>query len=262
MPDTSSLQELGFTQYEAACYMALASVHPVNGSRLSRISGVARSRIYDVLRNMTAKGWVLEVDSGRYVPLPPDELVERLRNDFENSIHAFEKEITQTSQESVYEYIWTLTGYENIMNKAVQMIRSADSEIYVRLFPTAASKLAGPLKKAESRGVKIRFIAMGDIPLEFDVQVIHPEKDVLQETIGGRSFDIITDRRESLVGIFETGNEDNSPISWTRNHWFVTANRDSLRHDFYHCFLEKTYDRHLELSDREKRMYRIIKQDD
>ncbi|MCF8045374.1 MAG: hypothetical protein K9J83_05900, partial [Desulfarculaceae bacterium] len=86
MPDISSLQELGFSQYEAPCYMALVSVHPVNGSKLSRISGVARSRIYDVLRNMTAKGWVLEVDSGQYVPLPPDELAERLRHDFENSI--------------------------------------------------------------------------------------------------------------------------------------------------------------------------------
>ena len=261
MSDISSLQELGFTQYEAACYMALVSDHPANGSKLSRISGVARSRIYDVLRNMTAKGWVLEVDSGQYVPLPPDELVERLRHDFENSIAAFEKEITETSQDTVYEYIWTLTGYDTIMNKAVQMIRSAENEIYVRLFPRAATKLVRHLKKAENHGVNIRFIAMGDIPLEFDVQVIHPEQDGLQETIGGRSFDIITDRKESLVGIFESGNEDNSPISWTRNHWFVTANRDSLRHDFYHCFLEKTYDRHLELSDREKRIYRIIKQD-
>ena len=261
MQVTSSLKELGFTQYEAACYMGLVSVHPINGSRLSKISGVARSRIYDVLRNMAAKGWVLEVESGQYVPLPPDELVERLRHDFETSIAAFEKELAQTSQETVYEYIWTLTGYENIMNKAVQMIRSAENEIYVRLFPQAAARLAPHLKKAESRGVNIRFIAMGEIPLEFDVQVIHPEQDVLQETIGGRSFDIITDRKESLVGIFETGNEDNSPISWTRNHWFVTANRDSLRHDFYHCFLEKTYDRHIELSNREKRIYRTIKQD-
>lgn len=261
MPDFSSLQELGFTQYEAACYMALISEHPVNGSRLSKISGVARSRIYDVLRSMTAKGWALEAEAGRYVPLPPDELVERLRHGFENSIAGFEKEIAAASQETVYEYIWTLTGYDNIMNKAAQMISSAGSEIYVRLFPKAAHKLVQPLKAAEKRGVNIRFIAMGEISVEFDVQVIHPEQDVLQETIGGRSFDIITDRKESLVGIFETGNEDNSPISWTRNHWFVTANRDSLRHDFYHCFLEKTYDRHLELTEREKRIYHIIKQD-
>jgi len=63
------------------------------------------------------------------------------------------------------------------------------------------------------------------------------------------------------VGIFETDNEDNSPINWTRNRWFITANRDSLRHDFYHAFLEKTVDQNSDLTKNEKRIYQIIKED-
>ncbi len=63
------------------------------------------------------------------------------------------------------------------------------------------------------------------------------------------------------MGIFEVDNEDNSPINWTRNPWFVIANRDSLRHDFYHCFLEKTLDRHLGLTEEEKQLYQLIKMD-
>ena len=53
---SANLKELGFSQYEAACYVALVGDHPLNGSQLSKISGIARSRIYDVLRSLLAKG--------------------------------------------------------------------------------------------------------------------------------------------------------------------------------------------------------------
>lgn len=257
----SNLQELGFTQYEAACYMALVKSHPVNGSQLSKASGIARSRIYDVLRNMMAKGYVMEAEAGLYVPLPPDELISRLKAGFSTHLKAFEKEIDKASLKNTYEFIWTLTGYDTVMEKAVQMIKAAKQEIYARIFPKTADRLIDHLKEAENRNVNIRIIAMGQMPVTFDVQVVHPDTGTLENTIGGRSFDIIVDRRESLVGIFEMGNEDRSPISWTRNKWFVTANRDSLRHDFYHCFLEKIYDRQLSLSQHEKHIYELIKND-
>lgn len=262
MDNISSLKELGFTQYEAACYMALISKHPVNGSKLSKISGIARSRIYDVLRSMISKGYVLETDSSQYAPFPPDELIKKLNMDFKQKITAFKKEVDKALQEPVYEYIWTLTGYENIMLKAKQMIENAETEIYARLFSKASNYLEKYLKEADKRGVNIRYIAMGDVSVDFDVQVIHPEKDLLIEKIGGRSFDIITDKKESLAGVFESGNEDESPISWTRNKWFVTANRDSLRHDFYHCFLTKIYDDNKDLTKKEIKIYQIIKKDE
>ena len=255
------LKDLGFSQYEAACYMTLVASHPVNGSQLSKLSGIARSRIYDVLRSLTAKGYVLEVAPGQYAPLPSDELIRRLQREFQANISALEKEIAGASQKEDFEYVWTLTGYDTVMAKARDMISSASKEIYARLFPEADRHLAKDLLAAHNRGVAIRYIAMGEIPQRFEVQVSHPGQADLIAKIGGRSFDIITDKQEALVGIFEAGNEDDSPINWTRNQWFIIANRDSLRHDFYHCFLEKTLDRNQPLDDREKKIYQLIKQD-
>lgn len=261
MENRSALTHLGFSQYEATCYMALVGSHPVNGSQLSKVSGIARSRIYDVLRNLITKGYVIEVRSGQYAPLPSDELIRRLKREFETNITAVEKEISKAFQKEDFEYVWTLNGYDNVIAKAKDMIGEAREEIYVRLFPEADNRLSDALETAENRGVSIRYIAMGDVPDRFEIQVTHPDKDDLIAKIGGRSFDIITDRQEALVGIFETGNEDESPINWTRNQWFIIANRDSLRHDFYHCFLEKTLDRNQPLTEREKKIYQLIKQD-
>jgi len=261
MENRSGLTHLGFSQYEATCYMALVGNHPVNGSQLSKVSGIARSRIYDVLRNLMARGYVIEIQAGQFAPLPSDELIRRLKREFNTNIERVEKEITKASQKEDFEYVWTLTGYDNVMSKARDMIGAANQEIYARLFPEADQHLAASLEAAKKRGVSIRYIAMGEVPNRFDIQVTHPDKEDLISKIGGRSFDIITDQQEALVGIFETGNEDESTINWTRNQWFIIANRDSLRHDFYHCFLEKTLDRNQPLTDHEKRIYKLIKQD-
>ena len=261
MDTYSNLKELGFSQYEAACYMALVGNHPVNGSQLSKVSGIARSRIYDVLRSLISKGYVIEVNSGQYAPLPSDELVRRLKRSFDGNIEAFEDQILNASQKDDFEFVWTITGYENVMEKALEMIKQAKEEIYIRLFPKANRHLDKYLTAADKRGVKIRYIAMGKIPKKFDIQVMHPDHEHLQQIIGGRSIEVIIDKKEALVGIFETDNENSSPINWTRNQWFIVANRDSLRHDFYHCFLEKILDRHQELTKEEKRIYKIIKED-
>ncbi len=261
MNTDSNLKELGFSQYEAACYMALVSNHPANGSQLSKISGIARSRIYDVIRNLISKGYVIEVNAGQFAPLPADELIRRLKRNFDHNIKAFEDQIAAASQTDDFEFVWTITGYENVMEKAIEMIRNADNEIYVRLFPKAYHRLDKYLTQADKRGVNIRYIAMGKTAKKFDIQVMHPDHEHLQKTIGGRSIEVITDKREALVGIFETDKEDSSPINWTRNQWFIVANRDSLRHDFYHCFLEKILDQQIEPTADEKRIYKIIKED-
>jgi HTH-type transcriptional regulator, sugar sensing transcriptional regulator len=261
MTEYDRLKNLGLSQYESSCYLALVSWHPVNGSQLSRRSGIARSRIYDVLRNLIRKGFVLEAANGQYVPLPPEELYKRLQGQFDDGLEALKEQVAGASPDTAYEFIWSIRGFDQVMAKAREMIAEARRELYVRLFPESGNLLVTDLLAAEGRGVRIRYISMGEVPVDFDIQVVHPNSRDLIAVIGGRSFDIIADKSEALVGIFEEGQELSSPINWTRNRWFVIANRDSLRHDFYHYFLEKIYDRGQTLDERDKRIYAIIKGD-
>ena len=261
MADFDKLKNLGFSQYEITCYLTLAAHHPINGSQVSSISGMARSRVYDVLRNMVRKGLVLDIGDGLYVPLPPDELYKRLQNQFDDGLEALKEQLDGSAANAAYEFIWMIRGYQQVITKAREMIANAREELYVRLFPDSGHLLEPDLKHAERRGVGIRFIAMGEMPAKFEIQVTHPNADHLLETIGGRSFDIIADKKEALVGIFERGQKDTSPINWTRNRWFVIANRDSLRHDFYHCMLDKIIEQGQGLSDRERQIYAFIRAD-
>ncbi len=262
MDTAALLRDFAFSKYESTCYLTLLAHHPSNGSQLSKLSGIARSRIYDVLRTLSRKGVVFEITPGQYVPLPFEELKKRLRSQFETNLTLLEDTLNKAVQKSDHEYLFTINGYKDVIAKAEDIIGSVKQELYLRLFPGTWQTLEGRIADAVTRGVGVRMVSMGVMPLTYDIQVVHPHADTLPDTLGGESIDIIADKSEALVGIIEADQKDTTPIIWTRNRWFVTANRDSVRHDFYHCFLNKIYDRGEQLSAREKKIYEFIKKDD
>jgi sugar-specific transcriptional regulator TrmB len=162
-----------------------------------------------------------------------------------------------------YDYVWTIKGKDNILIKARQMIKSAQKELYVRLTPVEGETLDQDLEKAEQRGVALRYVSVGK-PGEkrFAIQVEHPESERLIEVLGGRIVDVIVDRKEALVGNFPIAAQAEPLVNWTRNYWFVSTSRDSVRHDFYHYFLYKLYDRGKGLSAKDEAVYQLIKSDD
>lgn len=179
--------ELGSSQYEIGCYLNLVAHNPLNCSQLSRLSGVSRSKIYDVLRNMINKAVVVEIENGLYIPLPPEELFKRLRHRFDNNIELFREQIKKTTSENAYEFVWTIKGYAEVMTKARELIESVEEEIYIRAARMESRLVDDALHAAEPRGVTIKYIRLGQPPSKFPIQVIHPEIEELIEIIAGGS---------------------------------------------------------------------------
>ncbi len=256
------LRDFAFSKYESSCYLALLAKHPANGSQLSKLSGIARSRIYDVVRSLVTKKVAFEIEKGLYVPLPFEELKKRLRGQFESNLKILDDQLNAMIDQSSFEYLLTLKGVEEVLAKATDIIDASKQELYLRLFPYTWERLSGHIEQAIDRGVGVRFISMGPVGRHYDIQIIHPDAEHLEDQLGGESIDIIADKNEALAGIFETDHVHRSPFIWTRNHWFVIANRDSLRHDFYHYFLDKLYEKGEPFSTRDKQIYAFIKADD
>ena len=256
------LRDFAFSKYESSCYLALLAKHPANGSQLSRLSGIARSRIYDVLRSLANKKIIFEIEKGLYVPLPFEELKKRLRGQFESNLKILDDQLNAMIEQTKFEYLLTLNGVDEVFSKAKDIIDSSRKELYMRLFPDTWERLKDHIEEAIHRGVGVRFISMGSMDLYYDIQIFHPDFDHLIDKLGGESIDIIADKIEALAGVFEADNVHHSPFIWTRNHWFVIANRDSLRHDFYHYFFNKLYEKGESLSTRDKQIYEFIKADD
>jgi sugar-specific transcriptional regulator TrmB len=196
-----------------------------------------------------------------YIPLPPAELIKQLRKNYETDLGKLEALIEDAQAPSQTDFIWTLNGYDMAISKAREMIAAAEAEIYIRLYPEEAQRLVSSLVAAQNRGVSVKCIFMKPYPDTFALQVTHPENEEIETSIGGRSFDLVVDKAEFLGGIIESGKEEQAKINWGRNRWSVIAGRDSLRHDFFHYFLDKLYEGKSGLTAEEAELYRIIRED-
>jgi sugar-specific transcriptional regulator TrmB len=261
MPQSYHLPNIGLSDSAIHTYLSLLQHHPVNGSQLSRRSGIPRARIYDILRSLKRRGFVAESSKGLFVPLPPDELIKQLRRSHEKDLSRFQALVDDLQAPADHDFIWTVTGYQRIMDKAREMIDAARTEIYIRLFPQEADTLVQTLKAAEQRAVQVKCIFMGPFPETFAIQVTHPQHEVVKHGLGGRSFDLVVDNEEFIGGLFTAENIDECRINWGRNRWFVIAGRDSLRHDFFHYFLYKIHTLQQPLDDDEKQLYELILND-
>ncbi len=54
-----AIKNLGLSTYQAEAYFALLLESPLTGYKLSKISSVPRSRIYETIEKLIAKGLVL-----------------------------------------------------------------------------------------------------------------------------------------------------------------------------------------------------------
>ena len=261
MSQAYHLDRLGLSDYATHAYLTLLQHHPINGSQLSKRSGIPRARIYDVLRALKKKGIVSEASKGLFVPLPPDELIKQLRRNHEKDIDRLQSLIDEIQAPNDHDYIWSITGYQRVMEKAREMIDASRHEIYIRLFPEDADMLIIPLKKAERRSVQVKCIFMAPYTKSFAIQVIHPQHETVMRKLGGRSFDLVVDKEEFIGGLFTPESINESRINWGRNRWFVVSGRDSLRHDFFHYFLYKTQTLGQSLDGDEQKIYKIILND-
>lgn len=240
-----SLQNIGFTSYEARVFAALMKNETATVSTLSTDSGVPSSAIYGALKKLEKKG-LIEVQNTRpvrYKCLPPEDAVNKLKRSFEEECDNILLELDgiyrSSAEEKVEEAIWTINGVRNVADKIIQLIGDAQEEILVLSssmpFNTLAEKY--PLLKKDNdtimhlfntkikEGVNVRFVSSteaearklsANVPLA-SVRV-NAKPDMPCEL---KSFVIVVDSSEILIDIIkeEQGEADLKAI-WTNGKEF------------------------------------------
>ena len=83
------LQKFGLNQYEAKAYVALLSIGTANAYSISKVSGIPRSRIYDILESITNRGVVMVEETSdnikNYTALPSNVFLERIREEWSST---------------------------------------------------------------------------------------------------------------------------------------------------------------------------------
>ncbi len=168
--------------YEVKVWTAILSRGNSTAGELSNISGVPRSRTYDILESLEKKGFIV-MKLGKpikFVAIKPEEVVERVKRNLatytKERLQRLEKlkddevlgELSSLFTKGVKfvepsELSGSLRGRENLYNQIDMMIRAAEKSITIVTTHEGLSRkmeaLITSLDKAKKRGVKIRIAA-------------------------------------------------------------------------------------------------------
>jgi len=230
-----ALQELSFSEYEAKCYLALIGERSLTGYGVARASGVPRSKVYEVLEGMVARGVVIANygEPTQYAPIAPNELISLRRRETDEAISAAEEGLRHFAASGVNrDLIWDITGRSEILDRLRELIGRAKRLILIQLWAEDAPELRHALAAAAERGVEIVVIAYDDPDLPFTKVYLHePGAAEVTEEHGGRWIILSADASEVVAGIVSLGGE--SRAAWTAHPGLVMPITEEIKHDLY-----------------------------
>ncbi len=196
-----NLTHIGFTEYEAKVYLALLRESPATGYQISKASGVPRSMVYDALSRLHARGAVLESVEDRatlYRPIAPELLLERHEDNHRQLLSDLREGLNTLYTATDDERIWTITGQRLTLTYAAQMIREAQSEVFLVLMDEDIDTLSPEIRSACERGIPVSTLLLGERDLKYGNVAHHPPLESKLQGISDTLL-VVSDNKETLI---------------------------------------------------------------
>jgi sugar-specific transcriptional regulator TrmB len=207
-PLAAALRGLGFTDYEARAYAALAAKQPATAYEIAKVAGLPRANVYSALRALEAKGAIQPVseDPVRYVPVNPEQFFRGIQRSTAGLCEEVVREMKRAARDDGSAYVTVLRGEAEVRLRLREMIDGARHHVWLKGTVTLIAPHARELMTAASRGVTVRLIVFGQavpglkphrriqvIPHEGDGELHGPPSDaMLTATVDGSSMLIAT----------------------------------------------------------------------
>ncbi|MBY0402585.1 MAG: hypothetical protein K2X66_01705 [Cyanobacteria bacterium] len=240
------LKELGFNTYEAKVYLALLKQNPATGYEISKESGVPQARAYDTLKALETRRVVVAMEGKptTYIPISPNELLDRWERSFKGSINYLRDALPITTGEMV-EPVINIRGEDSIFKHAREMIDSAKQSLFLELWKQDANRLSDALKSAKERGVDIKIVGYDNVHLDFVEVYQHGLARTIENSLGGRWLILAADEKEGIVGTVPLGDKAPQAV-YTRNPGIVLIIKELIVHDIFLLDVEENLQEEME----------------
>jgi HTH-type transcriptional regulator, sugar sensing transcriptional regulator len=234
---TASLQELGFSSYEARCYVGLVGLEPQTGYGVSKRTGVPQPKVYEALRKLVSRGAAFEVasDPALFVGLPPaqllDQMADRFKSTYRNAQHAAEK-LAVDSDASTVAALFELRSTAAVIAAARSAVSHAERRVYVSSSPEELETLMPALQSKRGAGVDIVVIDFSRGGVDADGMRVFPHSSTensLYRHHQARHVALVVDSRETVHAIAADGSSWNGVH--TSNEAVIAAVKGMIKHD-------------------------------
>ncbi|SEW25244.1 TrmB family transcriptional regulator [Natrinema salifodinae] len=157
----TSLEELGLTEYEARCFVALTRISKGTAKEVSQVADIPRSRVYDTIERLDRKGLVSvqQTEPREYKAVSVETACRRIREDYDSRINAAENALgnLETPDSKDDEGMWAITQPQHVTDRIVTFLDDAEDTVHYLVPATEVvdRKILAALESAADRGVRV-----------------------------------------------------------------------------------------------------------
>ncbi len=228
--------------YETKVWLALLSKGIVSAGETAELSGVPRSRTYDVLESLAKRGFaIIKVGKPiKYIAVDPQTVLEKMKSNVFNEAQERVKTLAKLNQTQEYtelEQLYKtgispirsedisgfLKGRSNILSKLRELMDKAEKEVSIFTsatdFDDKSRVLLPALDTLSKKGVKIRIALSGGNESIKKLNNKHNLK-AKQSDHQGRVY--IADKKE-VIFMIKPENSDEDIAIWLNTPFFSTS---------------------------------------
>jgi sugar-specific transcriptional regulator TrmB len=209
--------EFGLNVSVGKAYVSLLKNNPATGYEISAHSGIPRSAIYSVLKNMESQGLINTVAQSpkKYIPLSPNSLIEHLNQLHNHRVESLTETFGELELSDEPFDFWHLHGYQNIVLKMKECVNNSNEKLFMSGWDKEFLQLSNELENAEKRGVKITLFSFSEISVNVGEVVTYNlvEKDLM--SIWKPKILLVSDHEETIMG--STIEDHTARAIWTQN---------------------------------------------
>ncbi len=230
--------------YETKVWLALLTKGSATAAEIADLSGVPRSRTYDVLESLEKKGFAISKIGKpvKYLAVKPDVVVDKMKNELLMRAQERVKNLSRLKETQEYAELESLykqgvepikhedvstaiRGKLNIYSQIKAMLDNAEREVIICLsaqeFESKSRFFANKLKNLREGGIKLIIALKGE---ESKIKKINAKYGIkaIKTDLNSRFF--VVDRKEMLFMIHPEKNNDHYDIAiWLNSRFFVEA---------------------------------------
>jgi sugar-specific transcriptional regulator TrmB len=233
------LAKFGFSIYEAKAYIGLVQKNPVTGYELAKNSGIPTSKIYETLEKLKERHLLITItgDPVKYLPVAPDKMFQTFKKDYNSCLKRLNDSFKELFFNQSGEYIFNIKGYQEIIEKAKQLITESATELVVFLWDDEYRQIRNELNKAFARNVNLYGVICGKEHPNFGEFFNHGYEAQVMEEHRGRMFVLVTDETSALMGV----TEHPSGMAWTTNYGLIKIAKEYVKHEIYQSKIMQFY---------------------
>lgn len=151
-----ALRELDLSEYEARAYAALLAMGELTPQEVSSAANIPYTKVYEVLRRLEVKGWVVAVSRTPlvYAPKRPEEVIAQERRKAEEKLRRAEEKLKVLEKAgAVATGIYVLRSFTALARAVRSVVAESEEVLAMISTPQLLKEIEDLLAKARVRGL-------------------------------------------------------------------------------------------------------------